>query len=241
MASHDSGHPFDSAYSIMKGMQGELNGLREQLNAEKKQRNFEVCELTREVQELRAALAKQQQQQSENNERVSCALHSETALRGRTIEKLRSEVQDAIHRASEVESMKKLQNAQFNKIHTDFNIERQQRDHSIHDLDARVQAEVSTRTEQCGRLETNLAYLTHVTEINTQHDRERMGHLHINMQRAGQLLSSSQGAIKPLGESMQSTAVGMLTTAGSSPQTTSPQPFSASDRSPQEGLSSPLG
>mmetsp|Transcript_115909 Transcript_115909/g.374513 ORF Transcript_115909/g.374513 Transcript_115909/m.374513 type:complete len:259 (+) Transcript_115909:92-868(+) len=183
-------HPYDNAYGMMKTMQAELAELRSALHAEQQQRTREVAELRREVIDLQARLGQQYAEQSMQHQTVSCALTNETALRGKSIEKLRSEVAEAIQRAEEVESLKQLQATQFGKLATELKQAKRERQAGHKDLDDRLRSEVSDRREQADKITEELANQKAVSEANLALDRERMDYLTQNVQMAGQLLST---------------------------------------------------
>uniref|UniRef100_A0A7S1WVY9 Uncharacterized protein n=1 Tax=Alexandrium catenella TaxID=2925 RepID=A0A7S1WVY9_ALECA len=183
-------HPYDPAYGIMKTMQAELNELRSALHAEQQQRTREVAELRREVIDLQARLSQQYAEQSQQHQTVSCALTNETALRGRALEKLRSEVGHAIERAEEVESLKTLQATQFGKLATELKTQKKERQESHKDLESRLRGEISERKEQCDKIIEDLTNHKAVAEANLTLDREKLDYLTHNVQLAGDLLTN---------------------------------------------------
>mmetsp|Transcript_22740 Transcript_22740/g.52040 ORF Transcript_22740/g.52040 Transcript_22740/m.52040 type:complete len:243 (+) Transcript_22740:111-839(+) len=184
------GHPYDNAYGIMKTMQAELNELRSSLHAEQQQRTREVAELRREVIDLQSRLSQQYAEQSMQHQTVSCALTNETALRGKSIEKVRAELAEAMRRAEEVESLKTIQATQFGKLAGELKTEKKERLEGQKDLDERIRGEVAERRDQCEKIIDDLSNHKAVAEANLAQDRERMDYLTQNVQMAGQLLST---------------------------------------------------
>merc|ERR1740139_562187 len=132
----------------MKSMQAELQNVKADLATEKQRRTQEVGELQREVRTLRGQLEQALRDLNSANERVSCALTSETALRGRALEMLRKEVADAIQLSGEVHHLKTIQATHFGKLPTELKTERSERESTQQTFDAMLGAEVQTRTEE---------------------------------------------------------------------------------------------
>lgn len=211
-------HPYDTAYAMMKAMQAELNELRSQLHAEQNQRTREVAELRREVIDLQSRLSQQYAEQSMQHQTVSCALTNETALRGKSIEKLRAEVATAIQRAEEVESLKTLQATQFGKLATELKTQKKERQASEKDLDSRLRGEIADRQEQCNKIIEELTNHKAVSEANLTLDREKMDYLTQNVQMAGELLTN--GLLEGLGEQGAATAKAFSMAGAFSPGST---------------------
>lgn len=184
-----SKHPYDPAYGMMKTMQAELNELRAALHAEQQQRSREVAELRREVIDLQARLSQQYAEQSAQHQTVSCAMTNETALRGKAIDRLRSEVTTAIQRAEEVDTLKTLQATQFGKLATELKTQKKERQEGHKDLENRLRSEISERKEQCERIIEDLTNHKAVAEANLSLDREKLDYLTHNVQLAGDLLT----------------------------------------------------
>jgi len=209
-AGFDADHPYDNAFLVMKTMQAEINELRSQLHAETQQRTKEVAECRREIIDLQSRLSQQYAEQSMQHQTVSCALTNETALRGKSIEKLRQEVAMAIQRSEEVESLKALQATQFGKLATELKAAKRDRQAADQDLDDRLRAEVSTRTQQCEKVIDDLANHKAVAEANLALDREKMDYLTQNVQLAGELLTA--GSYDHIGQEMLISSTSLLGT-----------------------------
>lgn len=216
-------HPFDKAYGFMRSMQAELGELRAALQAEQEQRTKEVGELRREVADLRKALDREAAAYNQAYERVHCALISETHLRGKSIEKVRGEVNEAIRQGAEVENLKAQQATQFGKLATELKAEKRERQTGLANLDVRLGAELAERTAECNKLAAGLLEYRQGTESSLFEYRECITQMAANLQRAGMFLSDGFCDNDPKKhEEMMSTVVGkyqfsstMNTTAGS--------------------------
>mmetsp|Transcript_9312 Transcript_9312/g.23164 ORF Transcript_9312/g.23164 Transcript_9312/m.23164 type:complete len:240 (+) Transcript_9312:55-774(+) len=184
-------HPFDDAYSLMKSMQTELNQLKAELHTEKTRRTSEVGELQREVRSLRGHLEQALKDLTAANDRVACALTSETAIRGRALEMLRKEVADAIHLSSEVHHLKTIQATHFGKLATELKTERHERQAGQQALDAMLSAEVQTRTEESEMHANHLNRFRAQWEENLLQDRDNFAALTKDVHAAGQLLAGN--------------------------------------------------
>lgn len=185
------GHPFDDAFAVMKSMQAELNQLKYDVQEERHLRAKEVGELQREVRHLRSQLEQALMDLSVANERVTNALTSETSLRGRALEMLRTEVADAIKRASEVEHLKTVQATQFGKLAAELKLERSERQAAQTTLDAMLNAEVQTRTEEGAGHAKDMAQFRRQWEATVMQDRELFALLVKDVQAAGDLLAGN--------------------------------------------------
>lgn len=182
-------HPYDDAWSVIKSMQAEIADLKVDLNTEKARRAQEVGELQREVRTLRGQLEQALRDLNAANERVSCALTSETALRGRALEMLRKEVADAIQLSQEVHHLKTIQATHFGKLTTELKTEKSERVATQQTFDAMLSAEVQTRTEEGQMLAQRLDHQKRVAEENLQMDREAFNALVQDVHAAGDLLN----------------------------------------------------
>mmetsp|Transcript_10131 Transcript_10131/g.28295 ORF Transcript_10131/g.28295 Transcript_10131/m.28295 type:complete len:238 (-) Transcript_10131:344-1057(-) len=204
-------HPFDDAFGMMKQMQGELNQIKTELHNEKTRRTSEVGELQREVRTLRGQLEQALKDLTAANDRVACALTSETAIRGRALEMLRKEVADAIHLSSEVHHLKTIQATHFGKLATELKTERHERQAGQQTLDAMLSSEVQTRTEECEMLSNQMMAFRTEWDANLREDRLNIAALVKDVNIAGQLLAGKVLDYETLGIS------DLATTCASSP------------------------
>jgi len=231
----DPNHPFDPAYGIMKQLQAELMDLRTKLESEQRQRAKEVKDLQSEVLSLKQALAMEQSERTTSFERVSSGLTSETALRGKAVEKCRAEIAETAQRLAEACNLQAVHDRQINKLSMGLETDLQERKRGQKNLDGRLAEEVKSRTQDVEELAKNLAEHKQTSEANTAYDRERIGNLTRSVQLAGQLLSigSAGGPSKDLSDTLMST---MSTNVGSTlgertpgqlttPPTTAPHRF----------------
>lgn len=181
----------------MRSMQSELTILKAELSKERQARTQEVSELQREVRTLRGQLEQALRDLSAANDRVSCALTSETALRGRSMEMLRKEVADAIQLSAEVHHLKTIQATHFGKLATELKTERSERQAAQQSFDAMLGAEVQTRVEESTSLAQCLAQQQKLAEDNLKVDREAFNSLLKDVRTAGELLNLIQEGGSP--------------------------------------------
>eukprot|EP00927_Polykrikos_kofoidii_P067440 TRINITY_DN62937_c0_g1_i1.p1 TRINITY_DN62937_c0_g1~~TRINITY_DN62937_c0_g1_i1.p1 ORF type:complete len:317 (+),score=62.10 TRINITY_DN62937_c0_g1_i1:126-953(+) len=181
-------HPFDSAYSLMKSLQAQLVELRGVVQAEQAQRHQETSQLKNEVADLRDQLHRLQGDHGAFYERVTCAMTSETALRGRAVEKLRDELNEVLAQSVEVRGLKDQMATQFSKLNFELRLEKQERQTGQDDLNSKLTTEIADRVYVAETIETNLATLTKQTQSNTALDREIMTSVAQSVQMAGHLL-----------------------------------------------------
>lgn len=238
-------NPFDEPHYLIQGLQADLKALRAAADAEKEQRSKEVAALQYEMKYLQEALAQEKRNNKNNFERLSVAITSETALRGKQMDKLTDRVEGLSQRQDEFAKTMDGQSKQALKQAGKLDAEVKDRQADVQELTKSLDEKIKERQAACEQISQEL--LKHAQAANDQmakHE-DQISNMTCNIGLASRMMnfgcspaSAFPDDLKGFGTNLGATGGSTLSTAPTEGGFTRPTPPSTSR--PNSGSGRPL-